>query len=186
VRTGGVVFETSVAASSDGYARALELADAHAPGRFFADTRSTARTGAWPSPTIRRRLAWGSTMAIMVPSGGSLKPADLQEKSPWVRGPRPWGQQWTRLPVRSTAEASTAATGHGLRPRVRWRRPGGPRTRRWPARAVPRRGCFAGATLAPGAARLLAGPTYATRRQLPAWAAGTHCSWKVEANPSAH
>jgi transposase len=33
VRTGGVVFETSVAASSGGYARALELADEQAPGR---------------------------------------------------------------------------------------------------------------------------------------------------------
>jgi hypothetical protein len=33
VRTGGVVFEASVAASSGGYARALELADEHAPGR---------------------------------------------------------------------------------------------------------------------------------------------------------
>jgi hypothetical protein len=43
-----------------------------------------------------------------------------------------------------------------------------------------------GATFAPGAARLLAGPTYATRRQLPAWASGAHCSWKVEANRSSH
>jgi transposase len=33
VRTGGVVFETSVAASSGGYARALELAREQAPGR---------------------------------------------------------------------------------------------------------------------------------------------------------
>jgi transposase len=33
VRTGGVVFETSVAANSGGYARALELAREHAPGR---------------------------------------------------------------------------------------------------------------------------------------------------------
>jgi hypothetical protein len=29
-------------------------------------------------------------------------------------------------------------------------------------------------------------PTYATRRQLPAWMSGAHCSWKVEANPSCH
>lgn len=37
VRTGGVVFEASVTASSGGYARALELADEHAPGqRAFA------------------------------------------------------------------------------------------------------------------------------------------------------
>src|SRR5436189_505574 len=33
VRTGGVVFETSVAANSGGYARALELARGQAPGR---------------------------------------------------------------------------------------------------------------------------------------------------------
>jgi len=33
VRTGAVVFETAVAANSDGYARALELVDVHAPGR---------------------------------------------------------------------------------------------------------------------------------------------------------
>jgi transposase len=33
VRTGGVVFEASVGASSSGYARALELAKEHAPGR---------------------------------------------------------------------------------------------------------------------------------------------------------
>jgi transposase len=33
VRTGGVVFETSVAASNGGYARALKLARVHAPGR---------------------------------------------------------------------------------------------------------------------------------------------------------
>jgi hypothetical protein len=29
--------------------------------------------GAWPSQTITGRLAWGSTMAIMAPSGGPLK-----------------------------------------------------------------------------------------------------------------
>src|SRR5207247_5325062 len=33
IRTGGIVFETSVAASSSGYARALELAREQAPGR---------------------------------------------------------------------------------------------------------------------------------------------------------
>jgi transposase len=33
VRTGGVVFETSVAASGEGYARALELAREQSPGR---------------------------------------------------------------------------------------------------------------------------------------------------------
>jgi transposase len=33
VRSGGVVFEATVAASSGGYARALELAKLHAPGR---------------------------------------------------------------------------------------------------------------------------------------------------------
>jgi hypothetical protein len=33
VRTGGVVFEVSVVASSGGYARALQLAKEHAPGR---------------------------------------------------------------------------------------------------------------------------------------------------------
>jgi transposase len=33
VRTGAVVFETAVAANGDGYARALELVDVHAPGR---------------------------------------------------------------------------------------------------------------------------------------------------------
>ena len=43
VRTGGVVFETSVAASSDGYARALELADEHAPGRRAFAIEGTAR-----------------------------------------------------------------------------------------------------------------------------------------------
>jgi hypothetical protein len=35
-------------------------------------------------------------------------------------------------------------------------------------------------------ARLVVGPTYATRRQLPAWMSGAHCSWKVETNPSRH
>ena len=33
VLRGAVVFETTVAADSDGYAQALKLADAHAPGR---------------------------------------------------------------------------------------------------------------------------------------------------------
>jgi transposase len=46
VRTGGVVFETSVAASSDGYARALELANEHAPGRRAFAIEGTGSFGA--------------------------------------------------------------------------------------------------------------------------------------------
>jgi transposase len=46
VRTGGVEFETSVAASSSGYARALELAKAHAPGRRAFAIEGTGSFGA--------------------------------------------------------------------------------------------------------------------------------------------
>jgi transposase len=46
VRTGGVVFEASVAACSDGYARALELAEEHAPGRRAFAIEGTGSFGA--------------------------------------------------------------------------------------------------------------------------------------------
>jgi transposase len=46
VRTGGVVFEASVAASSGGYARALELAKLHAPGRRAFAVEGTGSFGA--------------------------------------------------------------------------------------------------------------------------------------------
>ena len=46
VRTGGVVFEASVAASSGGYARALELADEHASGRRAFAIEGTGSFGA--------------------------------------------------------------------------------------------------------------------------------------------
>src|SRR5438105_6461134 len=46
VRTGGVVFEASVAASSGGYARALELVDEHAPGRRAFAIEGTGSFGA--------------------------------------------------------------------------------------------------------------------------------------------
>jgi transposase len=46
VRSGGVEFETSVAASSSGYARALELAKAHAPGRRAFAIEGTGSFGA--------------------------------------------------------------------------------------------------------------------------------------------
>ena len=46
VRTGGVVFETSVVASSAGYASALELADEHAPGRRAFAIEGTGSFGA--------------------------------------------------------------------------------------------------------------------------------------------
>jgi transposase len=46
VRTGGVVFETSVAASRGGYARTLELADGHAPGRRAFAIEGTGSFGA--------------------------------------------------------------------------------------------------------------------------------------------
>jgi transposase len=46
VRTGGVVFEASVTASSSGYARALELARDHAPGRRAFAIEGTGSFGA--------------------------------------------------------------------------------------------------------------------------------------------
>ncbi len=46
VRTGGVVFETSVSASRAGYARALELARQHAPGRRVFAVEGTGSFGA--------------------------------------------------------------------------------------------------------------------------------------------
>jgi transposase len=46
VRSGGVVFEASVAASGSGYARALELADEHAPGRRAFAIEGTGSFGA--------------------------------------------------------------------------------------------------------------------------------------------
>jgi transposase len=46
VRTGGIVLEASVAASGSGYARALELAKAHAPGRRAFAIEGTGSFGA--------------------------------------------------------------------------------------------------------------------------------------------
>jgi transposase len=46
VRSGGVVFEATVAASSGGYARALELAKLHAPGRRAFAVEGTGSCGA--------------------------------------------------------------------------------------------------------------------------------------------
>jgi transposase len=53
VRTGGVVFETSVAGSSGGYARALELADEHAPGRRAFAIEGTGSFGAGLTRFVR-------------------------------------------------------------------------------------------------------------------------------------
>jgi transposase len=46
VRTGGVVFEASVAADSSGYTAALELARARAPGRRAFAVEGTGSFGA--------------------------------------------------------------------------------------------------------------------------------------------
>jgi transposase len=46
VRTGGIVLETSVAASSSGYARVLELAELHAPARRAFAIEGTGSLGA--------------------------------------------------------------------------------------------------------------------------------------------
>ena len=46
VRTGGIVLEASVAANSNGYARALELAELHAPGRRAFAIEGTGSFGA--------------------------------------------------------------------------------------------------------------------------------------------
>jgi hypothetical protein len=46
VRTGGIVLETSVAASSGGYARARALAELHAPGRRAFAVEGTGSFGA--------------------------------------------------------------------------------------------------------------------------------------------
>ena len=45
VRTGGVVFETSVAADTSGYARALDLAKRHAAGRGHSGRRTAPSAG---------------------------------------------------------------------------------------------------------------------------------------------
>jgi len=61
-------------------------------------------------------VAWqGSTMAIIAPSGGPSEMAGLQGKSRRVRGPRPLGQQWTRLPL---TRQVLSRRGHGLRPLI--------------------------------------------------------------------
>jgi hypothetical protein len=58
----------------------------------LARTRSTATTGAWPSPTITVAAAWGSTTAIMAPSGGPLKTVRFAGKKPQdPGGPLPLG-----------------------------------------------------------------------------------------------
>jgi transposase len=55
VPTGGVVFEASVSASSDGYASALELARQHAPGRRAFAIEGTGSFGAGLTPLPCRR-----------------------------------------------------------------------------------------------------------------------------------
>ena len=65
-------------------------------------------------PPPRRRLAWGSTMAIMVLSGGPPKTARLQGKSRRIREVRAlWGPPWTRLRSRELPGALASAHSPG-------------------------------------------------------------------------
>jgi hypothetical protein len=69
-------------------------------------------------PPSRRRLAWGSTMAIMAPSGGPLKTAGLQGESRRVWGPCPltgsrvgsWNPSVDTRQVRSAGRAAQPGT----------------------------------------------------------------------------
>ena len=66
---------------------------------FFLDARSTAATGAWPSPTITTSACLGVHDGDHGPSGGPLKTVGLQGERAAGSGVRAlWGQQWTRLP----------------------------------------------------------------------------------------
>ena len=58
---------------------------------MLADVRSTATTGHRLRPPSRRRLAWGSTTAIMAPFGGPLKRLVCREKPKGFEGPCPLG-----------------------------------------------------------------------------------------------
>jgi hypothetical protein len=59
----------------------------------------------------------GSKKVIIAPSGGPSKAAVCREKARRVRGPRPLGQQWTRLHLPQTGEV-LPERGHGLRPPI--------------------------------------------------------------------
>jgi hypothetical protein len=89
---------------------------------FFADARSTATTGAWPSPTSTAVAGSGSKKAIIAPSGGPLKMAVLQGKKPAGSEVQTlWGQQWTRLPARRPDTRCRERGGRRRRERVRGR-----------------------------------------------------------------
>jgi transposase len=62
VRTGGVVLGTGLAASSSGYAHALELAKAHAPGRraFAIEGAGSGRSFTVGARTTRLREQRGA------------------------------------------------------------------------------------------------------------------------------
>ena len=54
VRSGVVVFESSVAADGAGYAEALRVADEHAPGPARVRDRGSRLVRGWPDPLPRR------------------------------------------------------------------------------------------------------------------------------------
>src|SRR4051794_41837214 len=59
VRSGVVVFESSVAADGSGYAQALRVAEAHAPGRRAFAVEGAGSFGAGLSPLARRARGRG-------------------------------------------------------------------------------------------------------------------------------
>jgi hypothetical protein len=93
--------------------------------RSLADAKSTATTGAWPSPRARERLALAHHTAGLAakgcrplgsPRSPSVVPVAVPKKVLICRGNAAksgvralWGQQWTRLPTASQRENRVSA-----------------------------------------------------------------------------
>ena len=115
VLSGRIVMETTVTASSDGYAQALKLAEAHAPGRRAFAVEGTGSFGAGLTRFLtgrgervlevsrlrRERRSGGKTDAL-----DALRAASsvLAQERPAVRGKR-CRHSWLRGKERSTPSA---------------------------------------------------------------------------------
>ena len=108
VRNGTVVYEAAVAASSDGYRRALVLGEQHAPGRRVFAVEGTGSFGAG----LTRFLTGRGEQVLEV---GRLR----RER------------RWAARPTRSTRSAPPAACSHSRVRRGRGQVVNARRCRRW-------------------------------------------------------
>jgi hypothetical protein len=120
VLSGRIVMETTVTASSDGYAQALKLAEAHAPGRRAFAVEGTGSFGAGLTRFLsgrgervlevsrlrRERRSGGKTtpLTLSAPPAACLPRSGRRRRRPAVRGKR-CRHSWLHGKERSTPSA---------------------------------------------------------------------------------